>query len=177
VQKPLGAFVFTSNVDGHFQRAGFDPAFVAECHGSIHHLQCVRPCCDAIWSAAETIVTVDQETFRAIGPLPACPHCDGLARPNILMFGDTNWIPDRSDRQEAEKNRWLAAVRSKRARLVIVEFGAGAAIPTVRMLSEAASEDLGAVLIRVNPRESQVPAGQISLALGAAEAIKRIGSL
>ncbi|MCB1769892.1 MAG: hypothetical protein KDJ31_09395 [Candidatus Competibacteraceae bacterium] len=37
---PLGAFVMTSNVDGHFQRAGFAPEPVYECHGSLHHLQC-----------------------------------------------------------------------------------------------------------------------------------------
>src|SRR5215470_10752216 len=35
-----GAFVFTSNVDGHFQRAGFDEERVVECHGSINWMQC-----------------------------------------------------------------------------------------------------------------------------------------
>lgn len=35
-----GYGVFTSNVDGQFRRAGFDPKTIAECHGSIHHLQC-----------------------------------------------------------------------------------------------------------------------------------------
>ena len=33
-------FVFTSNVDGHFQKAGFDKEKVLECHGSINHYQC-----------------------------------------------------------------------------------------------------------------------------------------
>ena len=37
-----GAFVFTSNVDGQFQKAGFDPQRIHECHGSIHHLQCLE---------------------------------------------------------------------------------------------------------------------------------------
>jgi NAD-dependent SIR2 family protein deacetylase len=41
---PNGAFVFTSNVDGHFQKAGFAPERVAECHGSIHHFQCLTNC-------------------------------------------------------------------------------------------------------------------------------------
>ncbi|HRI14246.1 MAG TPA: Sir2 family NAD-dependent protein deacetylase, partial [Verrucomicrobiota bacterium] len=95
--KPHGSFVFTSNVDGHFQRAGFDSRLLAECHGSIHHLQCVRPCRDEIWSADETIVTVDEETFRAADPLPTCPFCGELARPNVLMFGDARWIPERAD--------------------------------------------------------------------------------
>jgi NAD-dependent SIR2 family protein deacetylase len=38
--KSSGAFVFTSNVDGHFQRAGFDEKRVWEVHGSILFGQC-----------------------------------------------------------------------------------------------------------------------------------------
>src|SRR5439155_19501480 len=37
---PLGYFVFTSNVDGQFQKAGFPEDRLLECHGSIHYLQC-----------------------------------------------------------------------------------------------------------------------------------------
>lgn len=33
-------FVYTSNVDGHFQRVGYDENKVCECHGSINHFQC-----------------------------------------------------------------------------------------------------------------------------------------
>ena len=40
--KPRGYFVFTSNVDGQFQRAGFAAERMVECHGSIHHFQCSR---------------------------------------------------------------------------------------------------------------------------------------
>jgi len=39
-ERALASFVFTSNVDGQFQKAGFDPERIAEVHGSIHHLQC-----------------------------------------------------------------------------------------------------------------------------------------
>lgn len=35
-------FIFTSNVDGQFQKAGFDEDKIYECHGSIHHMQCTR---------------------------------------------------------------------------------------------------------------------------------------
>ena len=40
---PNGGFVLTSNVDGQFQKAGFDPARIVEIHGSIHAMQCLRP--------------------------------------------------------------------------------------------------------------------------------------
>ena len=43
--------VFTSNVDGQFQKAGFDQDAIHECHGSLHHLQCLQLCCNAIWEA------------------------------------------------------------------------------------------------------------------------------
>ena len=32
--------VYTSNVDGHFQKAGFNEDKITECHGSINHYQC-----------------------------------------------------------------------------------------------------------------------------------------
>ena len=95
-QKARGYFVFTSNVDGHFQRAGFDPARVVEVHGSIRHLQCVKRCTPEIWDAPDAEIRIDMERFAAIEPLPRCKNCGGLARPNILMFGDGTWIDSRS---------------------------------------------------------------------------------
>ena len=46
---PNGAFVFTSNVDGLFQKAGFGD--VVECHGSIHRVQCTVRCSADVLSA------------------------------------------------------------------------------------------------------------------------------
>ena len=39
-EKNENYFVYTSNVDGQFQKAGFDKQKIVEIHGSIHHLQC-----------------------------------------------------------------------------------------------------------------------------------------
>ena len=74
---PHGAFVFTSNVDGQFQKAGFDESRIVECHGSIHHLQCCTPCSASIWPADKLSVKIDEEncwlTSRkmALKPLPS----------------------------------------------------------------------------------------------------------
>jgi len=88
-------FVFTSNVDGQFQKAGFDEERIVECHGSIHHLQCTR--CDAgIWPADGVEIPIDMEAFRALS-WPHCPRCGATARPNILMFGDWGWDSRRTD--------------------------------------------------------------------------------
>lgn len=142
-QLAQGAFVFTSNVDGHFQRAGFDPDRIVECHGSIHHLQCAAPCADEIWPADGFVPEVDIPECRLTSALPACPHCGGLARPNILMFGDGEWLEQRLDPQQRNLRRWLERVSNP----VVIELGAGMAVPTVRMFSE----QLGLPLIRINP--------------------------
>jgi NAD-dependent SIR2 family protein deacetylase len=149
--------VFTSNVDGQFQVAGLPD--VAECHGSIHFLQCLVDCGQPVWPADGEDVHVDPATMRAAPPLPACPACGGPARPNILMFGDTSWVADRSAEQVREHNRWLRGLRAAGARLAVVEIGAGTAIPTVRRESELASAASGA-LIRINPREPGVRHGR-----------------
>jgi NAD-dependent SIR2 family protein deacetylase len=167
-----GGFVFTSNVDGQFQAAGFEDEHLLECHGSIHHLQCTSPCGDDIWEAAGTEVSVDEETYQASPPLPECPHCGSLARPNVLMFGDWSWISHRSDAQGSRFNRWISEAAGER--MVVVEIGAGTAVPTVRMTSEQTVGRLGGTLIRINVREPQVPGDHIGLVLGGREALERI---
>ena len=83
---PGGYAVFTSNVDGQFQKAGFDPERIVECHGAIEHNQCLHYCDSGIYPAGEEEIAVDLVTMQAADPLPRCPTCDGVARPNILMF-------------------------------------------------------------------------------------------
>jgi len=167
-QRPDGGFVFTSNVDGHFQRAGFDEARVLECHGSIHFLQCAAVCSREIRSAGELQVEVDAHTMRCTSPLPRCENCRAVSRPNILMFGDFDWLPDRCERQHARYRWWREPIESRR--LAVVELGAGVAVPTVRHECESR----GGQLIRINPRDHQVPAGAISIPLRALEALERI---
>jgi NAD-dependent SIR2 family protein deacetylase len=165
-----GVFVFTSNVDGQFQAAGFDPARVFEVHGSIHHLQCSEDCRGAIWAADAFDPEVDEDRCRLASPLPRCPHCGALARPNILMFGDAAWAPGRSDAQQARFADWLAGSR----RPVVVELGAGTEVATVRRFSDRFAPDV----IRVNPVDCVPPAaGGVGIAQGAEDAIARLAAM
>jgi NAD-dependent SIR2 family protein deacetylase len=168
---PVGARIFTSNVDGQFQRAGFSDDIIAEVHGSIHHAKCMGDCGIGIFSAAGFVVEVDVTTFRAIG-FPHCPSYGGLARPNILMFGDWDWDDSLVALEHQRLDRWLDALGKRR--LAVIELGAGVALPTVPHFSEMAAASSNATLIRINPRESHAPAGQIGIALGALEALDAI---
>jgi len=162
-----GSFVFTSNVDGQFQRAGFGDGTVVECHGSIHHLQCTRPCCDAIWPADAFLPEVDMGACRLVSDLPVCPRCGALARPNILMFGDGAWLPDRSEVQYERFTRWRTGLK----RLAVIELGAGVDIPSVRRMAESQ----GTPVIRINPREAAVRDG-VSLDMGALDALRALAN-
>jgi NAD-dependent SIR2 family protein deacetylase len=160
---PHGSFAVTSNVDGQFQKAGFDPDRVVEAHGSIHRLQCLAGCRGAPFDADDANVNVDETTMRAAEPFPRCRRCGGLARPNILMFGDGGWDGRVSDAQNARFQAWLATVPD-RSRLVVVEMGAGQAIPTIRRFSESMVRARGATLVRINTREPTAPPGQVAIA-------------
>ncbi len=173
-QKAGGCFVFTSNVDGQFQKAGFDPDRITEIHGSIHHLQCSLPCSETIRPAGDLQITIDPDTFRTTSALPRCPDCGAVMRPNILMFGDGAWISARTDIQSHALQRWLDAREAQKHTIAILEFGAGKAIPTVRIFGEQIARRYDARLIRINPRECDVPQGAIGIAAGALEAIEKM---
>lgn len=170
--KKHGYFVYTSNVDGQFQKAGFDKNKIVECHGSIHFNQCINNCTKNIWDNKDEILEIDQELFYAKEPVPGCKHCNNIARPNILMFGDWNWNSKRTDLQENDFYDWLRYLQIQKAKVCIVEVGAGLAIPTIRMLSEEVLRKVDAHLIRINPRDDLVPDGQFSIKAGGLEGIK-----
>jgi NAD-dependent SIR2 family protein deacetylase len=163
-----GAFVYTSNVDGQFQAAGFDSNRIVECHGSIHRLQCTHATCNAgIWSAQKFIPEVDNETCTLTSAPPLCRGCGGIARPNILMFGDANWLSEREDQQARRWDAWRHKVKN----LVVVEIGAGTDVPSVRLFCE----DTCKPIIRINPRDAELD-GQagVSLQFGALAALTGI---
>lgn len=164
-----GVFVFTSNVDGQFQKAGYDLKRIVEAHGSIHHLQCQADCLGDIWPADDFTPIIDEERCELLSEFPHCPHCGEISRPNILMFGDWSWIDHRTELQEVAMKSWVEEVE----RLVVIEIGAGTDVPTVRNLGD----NVRGTLIRINPREPDSDhRNAISIKLGGLDALRRIAS-
>ena len=171
--KPAGYFVYTSNVDGHFQQKGFQPDRVFECHGSFSFLQCRKPCSDQLWSADAANVVIDDSTMLAEEPIPECPNCGRAARPNILMFGDWQWVERFHAEQYEKYQQWYSSLSSDQ-RVTVVEVGAGTAVPSVRNESERRTRDPNHSLIRINLRESEGPRHCISLARTGLEVLEDI---
>lgn len=151
-QVSSGAFVVTSNVDGQFKRAGFGENEVREIHGSIHHLQCSKPCSESIWPADKIIPDVDETTLLYNALLPTCPRCGAIARPNILMFSDFGWVNRRATIQRLQFEEWLETID----RVAVIELGAGTAIPSIREMGRNVIQRKRGTIIRINVRESDV---------------------
>ena len=168
-------FVATSNVDGQFQKAGYDEKRIYEVHGSIHWLQCQNRCTNSIWSN-EAQFTIDETTMRADAPLPQCPDCEKICRPNILMFDDYAWLQQRTRNQGSAFDLFLK--KHADSQIAIIELGAGVAIPTIRMMSiQIGSKLRHATVIRINPCEAAIASPHVSLLSGALSALQHIDEL
>lgn len=186
-------FVFTSNVDGHFQKAGWDPKSVAEVHGSIHYIQPVAPFLvpagidnlgkKLIQPAEDLELEVDESTFRVKEedlPLITIDNQQYDARPNILQFGDARWLSIRTDRQLDRYKRWKNENDKRTHNHCVIDIGSGSAVPTCRMEAESHSYQTRCPLIRINPREPRVPVSKegdpdrIGISEGAVEALEKI---
>lgn len=167
-------FVVTSNVDGQFQKAGYGEERMYEVHGSIHWLQCQARCTNEIWPNDGRFV-IDETTMKASDPLPLCPNCGRVCRPNILMFGDYSWLQDRMQQQKTAFDQFLK--QHANCRIAAIEIGAGEAIPTIRIISERIGQKKGATVIRINPREPEIMSPHVSLLSGALSALEYLDTL
>ena len=101
---------------------------------------------------------------------PLCPSCGALARLNILMFGDWDFEGRRYAQRETRLHAWLA----RASRPVVIEIGAGTAVPSARRFGE----QIRCPLIRINPFEWQVGLRRdIGISLGAMDALVHITAL
>ncbi|MCR4768209.1 MAG: NAD-dependent protein deacylase [Saccharofermentans sp.] len=76
--------IITQNIDGLHQRAG--SRNVQEVHGSTLRNYCMK--CHEKYPA--------DFIFKAEGPIPKCPKCGGMVRPDVTLYGEglpqTAWI-------------------------------------------------------------------------------------
>ena len=171
-QKNENYFICTSNVDGHFAKAGFSEEKIYECHGSIHYSQCIHKRDGAIWQTCSD-VKIDEEKFIALD-MPVCPECGCVSRPNIVMFYDWMVNTRRINEQYRRYEAWLE--QNKDSRFAIIELGAGLAVPTIRNFGEKfVKRSKKATLIRINPRDNYISQYiGISLKCGALDGLRQI---
>jgi NAD-dependent SIR2 family protein deacetylase len=161
--------VLTVNVDGQFLKAGFGREAVTELYGSIHYLQCLTPCCDAVWENREE-VPVDPITMLA-SRWPICPACGVVARPNVRMFGDGAWLSSRADLQRQRLEAFLDE-RAGPGTVLLMLGGSDAVQPVQHLAKELRLR--GATMVCINPLGPRFPPPHASITSRAMEGLRAI---
>eukprot|EP01126_Amoeba_proteus_P002050 TRINITY_DN10648_c0_g4_i13.p1 TRINITY_DN10648_c0_g4~~TRINITY_DN10648_c0_g4_i13.p1 ORF type:complete len:323 (-),score=66.16 TRINITY_DN10648_c0_g4_i13:806-1630(-) len=182
-------FVYTSNIDGHFKKAGFLESEIVEIHGSNMEWQCRTPhmCSKEIWRLDPTFrFDVDQESrLMKTENFPKCKNCrTRFIRPHLMMFFDQTYVCDeRAYQNFQEWESKISEIESKLgndAKTVILEIGCGLLVPTVRANVERLLEKWkNSTLVRINPNareqeDSKIPERTIGISLGARDALEKI---
>jgi len=162
-------FVVTTNVDGLFLKTGFPEDRLHEAHGTIHKLQCNIPCHRKAWDINTLTVDVDYTTMRALDPLPLCPHCGTIARPNIYLFGDTDETYVWEEAQGSAKCFRDWRENNKDKKVLILEIGVGVD-GLKRHAKQYLNEFSDATLVRINPEyDSAYDKNVIQIQMGCKE--------
>jgi len=122
-------FICTSNIDGFFKKAGYDPDKIYEMHGTIDLFQCMDKNCNLRngTQTLDTIPTPDKNMM--VKKLPKCQHCANMLRPNVSMFGDYEFyaVPYKYQRKKLE------TFIQQAENMVVLEIGCGINPHSLRM--------------------------------------------
>ena len=164
-------FIYTSNVDGFFEAAGFPQTRLMECHGNLFNLQCTKTKGHDVWNLKRQFNREQLLELSRKGRPLTCPRCGELARPNVLMFDDSQWV---SRPYWAQQDAYLRWERINRGKLIVkLEVGAGNGISSVRNESEL----FPGTLLRINPDCTEVTGNAIGVKERAEESLLELEGL
>ncbi len=164
-------FILTSNIDGHFQKAGFEEYRIRELHGSLAYFQSSKPeISNKIWKNEQKGEEILANAEKGI--FPKCPINQEIARPNVYMFRDDTYINTRSKEQEQRFQDFLT--RNKGKEMVVFEIGSGPHVQSIRMKTRMLRSDFGAKIVRINPKDFAINPPNIGIPKGALAALQKI---
>ncbi len=147
--------VVTQNVDDLHEQAGSRD--VLHLHGNIAQTKCFNNC-----QGTPTLVDISGWTIDPDHTPPACPHCGGWLRPNVVWFNEA--LP--FDVLEA------ALEASQRCAAMLVIGTSGVVYPAARIPLNALAR--GIPVFDVNPYQSQFSQDAVWLPYPAGEVMPRI---
>lgn len=150
-------FVITTNVDGQFQQAGFDPERFFEVQGNYGEWQCSVPCQKKVYdneTAIREMVKQIQDLKIPSNLVPTCPNCGTPLTMHLRI--DETFVED--ERWHQASDAYLAFLESIGSqKVVFLELGVGYNTPTIiRYPFEKMTAVLpDAYLIRLNREDVQ----------------------
>lgn len=146
-------FVITTNVDAKFEQAGFQKDRIYTPQGEWTYYQCMTPCQPtSVWESKPML----EQVLSGEVKVPKCPNCGGTVFGNVR--GGDWFIHKQYGRAQKEFVQFVEELKARSAKVLILEFGAGFNTPTVsRFPMESIALDLAGNLVRVNPKDSELP--------------------
>lgn len=141
------SFVHTTNTDGYHLISGLPEDRVTEIHGSMWRLQCMKgsACRYGVRHNTEAPLCGLNESTMSAENMPVCPLCGDLLRPNILMFGDWDYIEN-----DAQLNNFEAFIGSHKKIDIAFLIGSSSQIPTNDYIAKRL-KSYGTKVVTINP--------------------------
>jgi NAD-dependent deacetylase len=147
-------WTLTQNVDGFHRDAG--ATNVIEIHGDVHELLCTE--CDYRTRVPD---------YAGLEPLPLCPRCKSVVRPDVVLFGEM--LPS--------TKIILFENELRRGFDVVFSIGTTSVFPYIAGPVFVAARS-GVPTVEINPARTEVSdVVDVKIARGAAEALDAIWSL
>ncbi len=127
--------ILTQNIDGLHQKAG--SSHVVEIHGTLRTLSCTQ--CYQQFPSGNFL-----KPFIEQGTLPQCPNCNGILKPDVILFGE-----------QLLQTAWQAAQRATRHCDLMLVAGSSLEVLLVAGLPLQAL-DYGAHMIIINNTQTYI---------------------
>ena len=161
VVKEKDYFVITTNVDGQFEKSGFDRERIFTVQGDYAYLQCANGCHDKLYYNENLVREMARQTNDCripSGLIPHCPVCGGKMDVHV-----------RKDRYFVQDSQWYASNERYQDFLrkacdgnaLLLELGVGYNTPTIIRFpfERLAAQRKNITLVRINRDypDAQVP--------------------
>lgn len=152
-------FVITTNVDGQFRKAGFDPEKIFEVQGDYGLMQCERGCHPQLYSDKEVVEHILEHTHDMTvdkSYVPVCPVCGGNMDVHVRKNG--YFVHDKSWELAAAHYEDFMKKYADNGKVLLLELGVGYNTPAIIRIpfEQTAYRNAQATIIRLN---AEYPAG------------------
>lgn len=145
-------FVITTNVDGQFEKSGFDKERIFAVQGDYAYLQCAHGCHDRLYYNEALVLEMSRQTKDCRIPpslVPRCPVCGGKMDVHV-----------RKDRYFVQDSQWYASYERYQdfmekacgGNTLLLELGVGYNTPTIIRFpfERLAARKRNVTLVRIN---------------------------
>ncbi len=145
-------FVITTNVDGQFEKSGFESERIFAVQGDYAYLQCAEGCHDKLYYNENLVREMVLQTKDCRIPTELVPHCP--------VCGGKMDVHVRKDRYFVQDNQWYASYeryqdymeRACDGNTLLLELGVGYNTPTIIRFpfERLAAQKRNITLVRIN---------------------------